>query len=256
MRALVVSDLHYSLPQLDWLMRAAPGYDLVIIAGDLLDLAGHVDIDTQIVVVGKYLARLAGLVPVIACSGNHDLDATDTAGERYAAWLLDAREDGVYVDGDHVPVASGLASVCAYWDGPQGRDRLDGFLAASRPPDGTMWLWVHHMPPERAKVSWTGHVHAGDAHLDELIARHAPDLVLSGHVHGAPFRAGGSWIDRIGRTWVFNPGRQLGALPTFIELELADGAVAWTSLAGHEEQQLSLPQAQPPPLSRPEQVVG
>lgn len=245
MRALVVADLHYSLPQLDWLMRAAPAYDLVIIAGDLLDLAGHVDIDTQIVVVGKYLARLAALVPVIACSGNHDLDATDAGGERYAAWLQDAREDGVHVDGDLVPMASGLATVCAYWDGPLGRDRLDSFLAASRPPQGVAWLWVHHMPPDRASVSWNGHVHAGDAHLDELIARYAPDIVLSGHVHGAPFRQGGSWIDRLGRTWVLNPGRQLGALPTFIELEIDRGEVAWTSLAGHEQRQLAPQDALP-----------
>ena len=31
----------------------------VILAGDLLDLAGHADLDTQIVVVTKYLARIA-----------------------------------------------------------------------------------------------------------------------------------------------------------------------------------------------------
>src|SRR3954471_993907 len=34
MRALVVADLHYSLPQFDWLLAAAPEFDLVIFAGD------------------------------------------------------------------------------------------------------------------------------------------------------------------------------------------------------------------------------
>jgi predicted phosphodiesterase len=33
MRCLVVADLHYSLPQFDWLLAAAPP-DLVIFAGD------------------------------------------------------------------------------------------------------------------------------------------------------------------------------------------------------------------------------
>ena len=37
MRCLVVADLHYSLPQFDWLLSAAPQFDLVIFAGDALD---------------------------------------------------------------------------------------------------------------------------------------------------------------------------------------------------------------------------
>ena len=30
MRILLVSDLHYTLPQLDWVVRAAPSFDLVV----------------------------------------------------------------------------------------------------------------------------------------------------------------------------------------------------------------------------------
>ena len=39
MRCLVVADLHYSLPQFDWLLSAAPQFDLVIFAGG--SLAGN-----------------------------------------------------------------------------------------------------------------------------------------------------------------------------------------------------------------------
>ena len=74
MRCLVVADLHYSLPQFDWLLAAAPQFDLVIFAGDALNLGSAVDFRAQIVVVTKYLSRLAGLTRVIFCSGNHDLD--------------------------------------------------------------------------------------------------------------------------------------------------------------------------------------
>ena len=37
MRCLVVADLHYSLPQYDWLVNVADSFDLVIIAGDHLE---------------------------------------------------------------------------------------------------------------------------------------------------------------------------------------------------------------------------
>ena len=39
MRCLVVADLHYALPQFDWLVAAADHFDAVVFAGDALDLA-------------------------------------------------------------------------------------------------------------------------------------------------------------------------------------------------------------------------
>jgi hypothetical protein len=38
-----VADLHYSPPQLDWLVSAAPRFDLVMFAGDALDIGSMVD---------------------------------------------------------------------------------------------------------------------------------------------------------------------------------------------------------------------
>lgn len=60
MRILLVSDLHYALPQLDWLVRVTPNYDLVVVAGDLLDISSPVAIDAQVVVVLEYLKLLHG----------------------------------------------------------------------------------------------------------------------------------------------------------------------------------------------------
>jgi hypothetical protein len=42
---------NYSLPQFGWLLSAAPHFDLVIFAGDALDVASYVDFRAQIVVV-------------------------------------------------------------------------------------------------------------------------------------------------------------------------------------------------------------
>src|SRR5436190_2006275 len=61
MRCLVVADLHYSLPQFDWLLAAAPEFDVVIFAGDALDIGSFVDFRAQILVVKKYLSLLPRL---------------------------------------------------------------------------------------------------------------------------------------------------------------------------------------------------
>src|SRR5476651_1713078 len=108
MRCLVVADLHYSLPQFDWLLSAAPQFDLVIFAGDALDIGSLVDFHAQIVVVRKYLARLAGLTRVILCSGNHDLDERNAEGEKIARWVGEAHRYGLVGDGESVTIGETL----------------------------------------------------------------------------------------------------------------------------------------------------
>ena len=64
-------------------------------------------------------------------------------------------------------------------------------------------------------------------------------LLLTGQVHEPPFKPAGAWADRIGRTWVFNAGRQIGPVPAHIEIDLAAGSAAWRSLMGEETLALS-----------------
>jgi Icc-related predicted phosphoesterase len=235
MKALIAADLHYNLRQFDWLLRVAGDYDVVILAGDLLDLAGHADLDTQIVVVTKYLARIGRLTRLVVCSGNHDADGRDFLDEPVFGWFRDVRADGVHADDEHVPFGDGLISICAWWDGPIARARLERFLASAPSRSGGRWIWIHHVPPNGSPVAWTGRHHAGDDLLPVLIGIYRPDLVVCGHVHDAPFRQGGAWIDRLEGTVVVNPGRQLGGLPAIIELDLDAGTLAWISLAGSDE---------------------
>ena len=75
MNLLLVSDLHYTLRQFDWLTSRAPEYDAVILAGDLLSVAAPVSVEAQIAAVRATLRRLAERTQVIVCSGNHDLNA-------------------------------------------------------------------------------------------------------------------------------------------------------------------------------------
>jgi Icc-related predicted phosphoesterase len=235
LKVLIVADIHYSLRQYDWLMQVGPSYDMVIVAGDLLDIAGHVDLDTQIVVVSKYLARLGALVPLVVCSGNHDADGRNAADEAITRWLEDVQNKSVHIDGEHIPLPQAMITVCPWWDGPETRKAVETLLAAAERPAVLPWIWIHHVPPNTARISWDGHTKRGDTYLDALIGRLAPDIVVSGHVHAAPFRSGGSWVDRIGGAWVFNPGRQLGEIPAFIELDLDARTATWISAAGVED---------------------
>jgi hypothetical protein len=50
-----------------------------------------------------------------------------------------------------------------------------------------------------------------------------------------------AWIDRIGRTWVFNPGRDLGPIPAHLSLDLDAMSAEWISAAEKSTRQLELP---------------
>lgn len=232
MRILYVADLHYSLKQFDWLLAQAESHDVVVIAGDLLDLAGVLEPQVQVVVVEKYLARLAARRPLIVSSGNHDGDRRSAADESVAGWLVAARGARVHVDGDSVEIGGTLFTVCPWWDGPVSRDELERQLERDAARRTGRWVWVHHAPPDRTPISWTGRKFAGDAYLGGWIERYRPDLVLSGHIHNSPFLEGGSWYARVGQTWGFNPGRQIGPVPTFITIDLERGVASWMSFQG------------------------
>ena len=75
MKCLLVSDLHYTLKQFDWVDSAAGEFDLVVMAGDQLDISSTVTIDVQMVVILNYLRRLHQKTKLLVCSGNHDLNA-------------------------------------------------------------------------------------------------------------------------------------------------------------------------------------
>ena len=99
MRCLITADLHYSLKQFDWLIRVAPDFDVVVLAGDHLDMFSTVDGRAQILVVSKYLERLASTTQLLVSSGNHDLDGQDSEGERRSEWIRKLRA-GIPTDGD------------------------------------------------------------------------------------------------------------------------------------------------------------
>lgn len=250
MKLLVVADLHYALPQFDWVLGVAEDYDIVIVAGDLLDAAGFVEPAAQVVVVRKYLQRLRQKARTLVVSGNHDLDALGTNGEKQAVWLETVRKLDIPTDGDTLTVSDTLITLCPWWDGPETQKQIDAQLAEAATRRTGQWIWAYHAPPPDSPIAWGGHRYYGDEALADWVRRYKPDLVFCGHVHEAPFVADGSWTDRIGETWLFNAGKQIGDVPTAIALDTDVGEAAWFSIEGAEKISLAEPLTRPiPPLT-------
>ena len=121
--------------------------------------------------------------------------------------------------------------------------------AATKRPE--RWIWIHHAPPAKSPTSWGGDRYFGDVELREWIEQYRPDMVLSGHVHQSPFVKEGSWVDRIGPTWVFNAGQQFGAPPAHIVIDTEDRGGAMVLLRGQ-----SVSCASTEPLERPVPKLG
>ena len=247
MRCLLVSDLHYTLKQFDWVLNQADIYDVIVISGDHLDISSTVDIQAQIAVILTYLKRMGAKTRTIVCSGNHDLDARNLADEKHAKWILKARQFGVPTDEDSLEINHTLFTICPWWDGPKSRAGVGEQIERDSRKPKERWIWVYHAPPDESPTSWGGRQYFGDSQLVEWIRRFSPDMVLTGHIHQSPFKEGGSWVDRIGTTWVFNSGRQIGPIPAHIILDTQEMKALWFSLAGAEE--VSLDQVLMRPVS-------
>jgi len=235
LRILLVSDLHYTLPQLDWVVSVAPDFDLVVLAGDTLSIRSAVPLEAQPIVILEYLSMLQDSVQVILSSGNHDLTGPDSQGEQSALWLTDVRSLGIPTDGDSLTLGDdALVTICPWWDGPLGRQRVAAQLAADGARRPARWLWVYHWPPLGSPTCWTGRREYGDPDLRAWIETHQPDAVFTGHVHESPFKPDGAWADRIGHTWVFNAGNQIGRVPAHVVIDLSDRQATWQSMLGME----------------------
>jgi Icc-related predicted phosphoesterase len=252
-RLLLVSDLHYALPQYDWVTQVAPEYDVVVIAGDHLDVSGHAALEAQSAAIIALLGRLAGRTTVVACSGNHDLTGHDPSGEKAAPWLQRARALGARVDTDTFDLDGTRFTVCPWWDGPATRAAVEQAMEADAVDRPERWIWVYHSPPADSPTSWVGSRHIGDDDLVGWIDRFEPDVVLTGHIHESPFKPGGSWVDRRGRTVILNAGRQAGPIPSHVVVDTESGEAQWWSSTGEEAVLLGEADLSPEPVTAVDQ---
>ncbi len=243
MKLLCTADLHYRLPQLDWLVEQASEVDVIVIPGDLLQVMGAAPMEVQIVVVSKYLERLAERTIVLASSGNHDLDGPGETGEQASNWLRELASDRLIVDGGSIDIGNVRFTVCPWWDGPETRRLVDEQLSISAVNRPERWIWVYHSPPSGSPLCNTGQRSYPDPELAAWIDRWHPDLVVCGHIHQAPWAPDGGWVDRRGTTWLLNAGHQPGQVPAHVLIDtdatVDSGEAEWVALPDRARMQMA-----------------
>ncbi len=206
MTILHVADLHFQKPWYQWLENSAPPHDLLVIAGDLLDLSHPAPHERQVRWVTDWLRDYPR--PVSVCSGNHDL-VWDSEHHVWwpARWLQSLKGTDRWVDGQ-----SGALDGVSFLN----------LAASGRAHTRSADIWITHAPPLGPSVGWHKDGRAGsDAKLLYSVRNHRPSVVLCGHVH-SPL----SWIDRFEGTLYLNPGQDLAApFPNHVLIDFTEGSV-------------------------------
>ena len=138
-----------------------------------------------------------------------------------------AGEAHIHVDGTSVDVDGTRFTICPWWDGPATRQAVADQLAEAARDRPERWIWLYHSPPAGTVLCHDGRRDFPDHDLAGWIDEHRPDIVLCGHIHQAPWAEGGSWHARLGETWVFNAGKQMGKVPPHITLDTEAGTAEW-----------------------------
>ena len=123
-------------------------------------------------------------------------------------------------------------------DGPLTRAEVGRQLEAAAGDRPAVWIWLYHAPPAGTPLCRDGRREFPDHDLAAWIEQHQPDMVLCGHIHQAPWVDGGSWRARLGRTWVFNPGKQIGPVPPHITVDTETRTADWFGVFDREVVQL------------------
>lgn len=229
MRILHVADFHSQWHWYDWLGLQAQRFDLVVIAGDLVDMLDDRSLQSPTDRVTAWVRSFSGRLAV--CSGNHDvfLEQIDGGAYQMPQWIQRLRSERVMVDGDSVVVDSLRIEVVAWNAVPPLVDRTEILIAHSPPVGADTEL------PEDDPVGM------GDYELSQRIQTHphAPCVILGGHNH-SPRRWYGPIKGPAGRTWSLVPGcRMKQPTPMHIIVDTDKRRATWVQES--IEETISLP---------------
>jgi len=195
MKILHVADLHLEHDWFDWVASHASDHDLLVIAGDLLDLRSRIPLPCQADAVAQWLLSLR--TPTCVCTGNHDI------------WVRIPRAEGdLHSDGEWLNALRGKGSVIGV-DGDMVefgglKIYVNGWLRKPdvvRPVD----ILLSHAPPSGSAVASGDGWDVGDPEIWNAVRGHPPALFLGGHIHSGSRRAD-TWPAIKPTTLVLVPG--------------------------------------------------
>ena len=203
-----------------------PSYDLVCIAGDLLDMFRSETRIEQACEIRTLIRALAGIVPVAVCSGNHNNAGRLVSDDRASLyeWFLDlGTHRNIITDSSTRKLENLILTTMPYHCSKEQKaiwlDR--GFTI--RRQTGKPWIVLHHVPP---KIGLN--VSGEESEAAEILVAYRPDYFVSGHDHAFSYASNQSWNQKLGESCLHVPGVLLKApFPNHIKLDTESGESSW-----------------------------
>jgi predicted MPP superfamily phosphohydrolase len=149
MKLLITADLHFRLHWFRWLIEQAPDFDLVCIAGDLLDMFKSVTRMEQAREIARLVRELADIVPVAVCSGNHDNAGRLVSHDRASVygWFIDlGTHRNIITDGSTRKLENLIVTTVPYHCSRQEKSIWLDRGSTIREQTGMPWIVLHHVP--------------------------------------------------------------------------------------------------------------
>jgi predicted MPP superfamily phosphohydrolase len=226
MKIFITADLHFRQHWFRWLIEQGASYNLICIAGDLLDMFGKEPRIAQAREVSRWIRELAKVTRVAICSGNHDDAGRQISADRapvYEWFFALGKERNIITDGVTQTVNDLIVTTVPYHCSKQQKSVWLDRGSTFRRQLGSSWLVLHHAPP----MGFPGSV-GEEREAAELFQRYRPAYFISGHSHQFPYLAGRSWTHLIKGVDLLVPGQLLAApFPNHIILDTNSGQARW-----------------------------
>ena len=184
MRLLLTTDLQFRLLWFRWLIEQAPDFDLICIAGDLLDMFKSETRIEQAREVRTLIRELADLVPVAVCPGNHDNAGRLVSHDRASVyeWFIDlGTHPNIITDGSTRKLENLIVTAIPYHCSRQEKSIWLDRGSTIRRQTGMPWIVLHHVPAKNG-LGDSGE----ELEASELLAAYRPGYFVSGHSHAFP----------------------------------------------------------------------
>jgi predicted phosphodiesterase len=231
MKLLITADLHFRIHWFRWLIEQAPDFDLICIAGDLLDMFASETRTEQARETTRLVRELANIVSVAVCSGNHDNAGRLLSHDRAAVygWLIElGTHRNIITDGSTRKLENLIPTTVPYHCSRQEKSIWLDRGSTIRRQTSMPWIVLHHVPAKTGSG-----VSGEESEAAELLATYQPDYFISGHDHAFPYTTVQSWKQKLGKVTLLVPGQLLSApFPNHIKLGTESGELSWQIASG------------------------